>query len=125
MSRRERDEWFLNRDKTPYSGINTHKLNPVQPESSSVISHLLPQFAKSPGIPSRGFLRTIDRLPTQAMTGTVSWTRAGADAGTGTPVPGAAIPRVRRWTKWYGGQGPETCIWQSRKVALVVANLFW
>ena len=62
----------------------------------------------------------------QAIAWTVWETRAtGADVdAAGAVTAGVDVPRVSRWTKWYGGQGPDTCIWQSRRVALVVANLF-
>ena len=61
-----------------------------------------------------------------------SYAIAGADVIIGTPTAVAAgfsaaceCERVSRWTKWYGGQGPESCMLHSRIMALVVANLFW
>jgi len=48
----------------------------------------------------------------------------GAAAGAAAAAWAWAL-RVRRWTKWYGGQGPEICIWHSRIMALVLAYLFW
>jgi hypothetical protein len=50
----------------------------------------------------------------------------GVAVGTGAGTVGCAwLLRVNRWTKWYGGHGPESCMWHSRIVALVIANLFW
>ncbi len=38
---------------------------------------------------------------------------------------GAWLLRVSRWTKWYGGQGPDICFWHYFMDVAVVAKLFW
>jgi hypothetical protein len=80
---------------------------------------------KSPGL-DRGFSLLPLSVALQAIAWTVWETRAtGADVdAAGAVTAGVDVPRVSRWTKWYGGQGPDICIWQSRSVALVLANLF-